>query len=162
MDYELKYDVFWRTNKYIPFLGFEIGVKFISEDHEDQPPTPRQMALLDSIDKLTENFKPKIDDWAKKDFKQRLAKWRMPRETLEKSIGITIDEQNIQNHYHIHQVTIPRIEICVHNYIFLSGECDWDMEHGIEFLLKNGDPIRCSAQQGLSLSGKWNQYLAQK
>ena len=162
MPYELTFNVLWQTQKYIPFLGFVVSVYFISETDEDLPPTKRQIELLDSVDNLTDEIKPELAIWARKDFKKRLENWGITPDELAEENGFEIDEQSIERHFRIDQVVIPRIEGCNHNYIFLAGKCDWDVEHGIEFLLKNGAPIRCAAQEGLWSSAEWEDYLAQQ
>ena len=158
MNYELRFDILWQTQKYLPFLGREVLVEFISEE-DDQEPTARQIALLDSLDRLTDNIIEKLAIWARKDFLQRLDNWGMTDEELFEVIGIKIDEQNIQNHFKINDILVPRIGRCRVDYVFICGSCDWDEEHGIEFLLKNGEPIRCDAQEGLALSAEWDDYL---
>jgi hypothetical protein len=160
MNYELKFDILWQTKKYLPFLKREVLVEFISEEG-DQEPTARQIALLDSLDALTEEIIEKLAVWARKDFRQRLSNWGMTAEELFEEIAIKIDEQNIYNHFIIDEAVIPRIDGCNANYIFICGSCDWDEEHGIEFLLKNGEPIRCNAQEGLAQNAEWDDYLEQ-
>ena len=161
MPYEITFNMFWQTQKYLPFLKREVLAGFISEAG-DQAPTERQIALLDSLDALTDEINPLLSAWAKKDFRRRLENWGMTPEELNEELDMEIDEQNIQNHFSINQVIIPRIGNCNRDYIFLCGSCDWDEEHGIEFLLENGKPVRSDAQGELSLSGEWNKYLARQ
>jgi len=162
MPYELTFSILWQTKKYIPFLGREVSVTFISETDDDLPPTKRQIEIVDSLDNLTDMIKSELAIWARKDFKRRLKNWGITSDELAEENGVEIDEQSIEKHFRIDQVVIPRIEGCNHNYAFLAGECDWDVEHGIEFLLKNGVLIRCAAQEGLSSSAEWEDYLAQQ
>jgi len=159
MNYELKFDILWQTQKYLSFLKREVLVEFISEEG-DQEPTARQISLLDSLDILTEEILEKLNVWARKDFRQRLNNWGMTAEELFEEIDIEIDEQNIHNHFIINEIVVPRIDGCSANYIFICGSCDWDEEHGIEFLLRDGEPIRCNAQEGLAQNAEWDDYLA--
>src|SRR5689334_17775139 len=108
MNYELKFDILWQTQKYLPFLKRQVLVEFISEEG-DQEPTARQIALLDSLDVLTEEILEKLALWAGKDFRQRLDQWGMMAEELFEEIGMKIDEQNIRNHFLIDEIIIPRI-----------------------------------------------------
>ena len=98
---------------------------------------------------------PALVDLARRDFQTRLAAWGITADELE----VEIDEDHLQNHFVINSILIPRLGDCQINYVFLAGECDWDMEHGIEFLLKDGWPIRCEAQAGLALNAAWSNYL---
>jgi hypothetical protein len=161
MPYELTFDVLWQTKKLIPFLGTEVVVMFISEEDDHSPPTSRQIALLDSLDKLNDKIIPELVAWARKDFRQRLENWGITPAELTEENGFEISEDKIQNHFQLDQIVIPRIEDCRHDYVFLCGNCDWDVEHGIEFLLKDGIPIGCSAQEGLYTSAEWNDYLVE-
>jgi hypothetical protein len=159
MPYELTFDILWQTHKYIPLLRREVLVEFISEDG-DQEPSQRQIALLDSLDTLTEEINSKLANLAREDFKTRLENWGITPQELYEEIEMEIDEQNIQNHFKIEQVVIPPIRNCSFDYVFMCGNCDWDEEHGIEFLLKNGEPVQCNAQGGLASGAEWNDYLA--
>ena len=104
---------------------------------------------------LTADMMPHLIEWARRDLQARLLNWGITLDELE----VEIDLDNLQNHFSINEVLIPRISDCQTNYIFLAGECDWDQDHGIEFLLKDGKPIRCGAQKGLALSKGWDEYL---
>ncbi len=155
MPYKFTFDILWQTRKYIPLLRREVLVEFISEEH-NQEPTQRQIDLLDSLDTLTDKINSKLAVLAIEDFKTRLENWGMTPQELDQEI----DEQNIQKHFKLEQVVIPRIKNCSYDYVFICGSCDWDKEHGIEFLLKNGEPIQCNAQEGLAVSTEWGKYLA--
>jgi len=161
MPYDFTFDIFWQTKKYIEFIGHEVPVYFISETSEKLEPTKRQIELLDSIDNLPDNIQSEMASYARKDYKSRLEAWGLSPDELAEENGFEIDEENIDGHFRINQVVIPRVNECKHTYVFFAGECDWDVEHGIEFLLKDGVPIRCSAQEGLSTSAEWEDYLAQ-
>jgi hypothetical protein len=161
MDYELTFDVLWQTRKYIPFLEREVLVRFISEEG-DQQPTSRQIAIADSLHLLAHELPQALTVWARTSFQAQLDQWGLTSEELCAEIGIKINKQSIQNHFEIDEVIIPRINQCKENYIFLCGCCDWDGEHGIEFLLKDGTPIQCTSQDGLAFSEAWDIYLAQK
>lgn len=154
MTYHFHFDTLWQTTKYIAFLGRQLPARFISEQ-DDQEPTARQIAVLDSLDKLTADLIPQLIEWARRDLQARLSNWGITLDELEAEI----DLDNLQNHFSINEVLVPRIAECQNNYIFLNGECDWDPDHGIEFLLKNGILILCEAQEGLAMSESWEDYL---
>ncbi|MBI5035193.1 MAG: hypothetical protein HZB51_32100 [Chloroflexi bacterium] len=128
--------------------------RFISES-DVQEPTTRQIAVLDSLDKLTADLMPQLIEWAQRDLQTCLSNWGI---TLDE-LGIEIDLNNLQNHFSIAEILIPRLGDCKTDYVFLAGECDWDSDHGIEFLLKNGIPILCEAQEGLAMNESWDDYL---
>ena len=154
MTYKFSFNILWETNKYVAFLDRQVPARFISEQ-DDQEPTARQIAVLDSLDELTADQMPQLVEWARRDLQARLTNWGITLDELD----VEIDVDNLQNHFSIKEVLIPRISDCQTNYIFLAGECDWEQDHGIEFLLKNSKPILCGAQEGLALSESWDEYL---
>jgi hypothetical protein len=154
MTYSLSFNMLWETKKYVAFLGREVPARFISE-RDNQEPTARQIAILDSVDDLSQEIVPQLVEWAQRDLQTRLSNWGITIDELE----IEIEPDNLQNHFSINEILVPRIGDCKINYIFLAGACDWDEEHGIEFLLKDGKPISCGAQEGLALNKSWDAYL---
>ena len=159
MKYDLTFNVLWETKKFVSVLNRELDICFISEDFDKLPPTDHQIALLDSLDNLPSSIITQLNDWARKYFQSCMINWRIPDEEIIEEFGFEIDKERIQNHYKIDKVIIPRINSCSDNYVFLAGECDWDIEHGIEFLLKNRTPIQCTAQDGLCFNEAWDEYL---
>src|SRR5262245_17172399 len=99
MAYTLIFNTHWETKKYLAFLGRELIVRFISENN-DQEPTPRQIAALDSVDELTEAIMPQLAQWAERDLQTRLTNWKVTLAELE----IEIDLQNLQNHFSINEI----------------------------------------------------------
>ena len=152
MSYKLTFDVLWQTKKFVPFRMRELPVQFISEQDE-QPPTVCQVEVLTSIDTLTTALIPVLTTWAKMYYRTVAELFPLAE------YGITIGKTRLEQQYTITEIVVPRLSTCTTNYLFLCGECDWDSEHGIEFLLANGSPIRCNAQEGLALSEEWDDYL---
>jgi hypothetical protein len=160
MTHELTSHVMWQTKLLVKFLGYEITAYCNPETDRDLPPTRRQMELLDSLENLPDAIKPELAEWARKDYHSRLQHWELSGEELAGEIGFPIDEENIERHFRIREAVVPGVNGCATAYLLLIGRCDWDAEHGIEFLLKDGSPIRCSAAEGLSTSAEWDEYLA--
>ena len=159
MKYDLTFNRFWETIKNISVLNREVEVYFISEDYKEMAPTERQIKLLDSLDNLPVTIIEQLNEWARKYYRKCMVDWQIPGYEIMEDFGFEIDEANIQNHYGIGEVVIPRIQSCTDKYVFLTGGCGWDIEHGIEFLLKNGTPIQCTAQEGLCLNKGWDKYI---
>ncbi len=158
MTFHLTFNGLWQTTKYIAFLGRELPVHFVSEQ-DDQPPTPRQIAVLDSLDQVTPDIVPQLAQWVQHDLQDRLARWGITLEEMQEELGIEIDVDDLQKHFAINEILIPRIGDCRTTFVVLQGACEWDSEHGIEFLLKDGRPILCGPQEGLALSAEWDDYL---
>jgi hypothetical protein len=52
-------------------------------------------------------------------------------------------------------ITLPAHGATRDRYVFVAGGCDWDEEHGIELLFKNGRLFKLSAQDGLATNEAW-------
>jgi hypothetical protein len=153
MNYQFTFDVLWKTTKYILFLERELEVIIISESN-DQEPTVRQVEVIDSIDKISPTVLGLIREQAKAYYK------RVAELVDLEEYDIEINEEDLDNHYSLNGIVIPRMQDCTTNYVFLTGECDWDPEHGIEILLKEGVPIECGEQDCLYLNAAWKSYIS--
>jgi hypothetical protein len=64
----------------------------------------------------------------------------------------------VWRHVDLREILIPRHGKSRDRYVFLHGNCDWDREHGLELLLKNGRLLRVGRQEGLFCSEEWGLY----
>lgn len=154
MPSQFEFDGFWKTMKHIPFLGHELPLIVISE-HDDVEPTARQIAVVDSIDQIPESVLSLIDDQVRIYFKRIADLVDLEGE------DIRIDEGHLAAHYSLDRIVIPRMQNCPIDYVFVTGECDWEAEHGMEILLKDGIPVECGSQDGLFLNAAWGKYIGQ-
>lgn len=74
------------------------------------------------------------------------------------------DETEIQvrdevwNHVEVTDLLVPKHAKSQDRYCFVSGECDWDPEHGFDLLYKNGELFEVGQQRGLALNEEWQLY----
>lgn len=129
-----KFDHEWE-NRYeleqrVKFLGFDCRVLVCAEEGADGP-SWRQRRLLskilrdpdpDVIDDAADAYLNHVDDMV------GLAEYGLGH----------INRGNIRDHYGISCITIPRQAGSPDDYVVLDGGCDWEEEHGLQLLIKNG------------------------
>ncbi len=77
-----------------------------------------------------------------------------------KDFGLqAVTRANIDEHYRIELVTVPPIGNSDKRLLILSGECDWDPEHGIQFIVKNAQIIQTTASDGVYQGAGWKDFL---
>ena len=54
---------------------------------------------------------------------------------------------------------IPRLADSVEDYYFVSADCDWEAEHGMQFLLENDVVLYCGDHTTLPDGAVWNRVL---
>ena len=147
-------DDFWVTNKHVPFLGGDIDIVVVPEDLEEARPSPLQLAAIDALDDIPTSILDKIDDAA--DAHRRRVDEMI--NLAEEGLG-HIRRNNIREYYEINEVAIPPHGASKRVYQFLSADCDWEDEHGMEFLLCDGKVVSCTNQDCLYLDEAWSGYL---
>lgn len=146
---------FWRRTVYVPMFGTELEVSIDAEDFRSAPPTSRQLDAADTALQLSLSLRDLLDDAAE-----------LYRLKVHEAVGLTwpevagINRSNIREHYRVDSIFVPRLRSCPNNFLFLHGECDWEDEHGIEFLLRDGRILQCGPQDGLAQNESWNDYIA--
>lgn len=145
----------WITAKHVPFLNRILKIT-IEPESEDGQPTERQIALVDAIGSFSTSIRESINDAAEK-----------YRKEIDDEVDLSeydlghINRRNIENHYMISKIVIPPIGACKDDYHFLEGSCEWEEEHGLEILLRNGEVIYCGPMEALYLNdlGQWDDYI---
>lgn len=147
-------DDFWVTEKHVPFLGETVEITVIPEDGQEARPSPRQLAAIDALDDLPPEILEKIDNAA--DGHRRRVDDLI--NLAEEGLG-DIQRDNIHEHYEIDEVVIPPHGTSPRIFQFISAECDWEEEHGMEILLCDGKVVSCTNQDCLYLENAWKGYL---
>lgn len=70
-----------------------------------------------------------------------------------------VNRSNIGSHYRIELVTIPPLKGSTERFLILSGECDWDPEHGVQFIAKNSRIVACGESDGIFQGAGWGTFL---
>jgi len=147
-------DDFWFTEKFVPFLGETVEITVVPEDGQQARPSPRQLAAIDALDDLPANILDRIDSAA--DGHRRRVDEMI--NLHEEGLG-DIQRDNIGEYYDINEVVIPPHGTSRHLYQFLLAECDWEEEHGMEFLVCDGKVVSCTNQDCLYLDEAWAGFL---
>jgi hypothetical protein len=131
-----------------------VDVCIMLEDGSDRP-SERQLASLESISnlpaiKLTAELMAAARDYC------RFIDAKIGLE----SEGVYIDEQNIDNHYSILEVTVPRLGDCDIDFALLGMACDWEEEHGMHALLSNGRVAYCGSCATVFYGAGWKQVIS--
>ncbi|MHB8914123.1 MAG: DUF6985 domain-containing protein [Minisyncoccota bacterium] len=144
---------FWECTKFIPFLGKEMEVVFITAGKGEKP-ADEQLQLLDRLDSISNEFVTNIDD-AAETYKKEVYENIDPAEA-----DLSINREDISRHFSLDTVVIPEIGQSKDVLFFLTGECDWEKEHGIEILVKDGQVVSCGMQNALYLNEEWKSYIS--
>ncbi len=70
-----------------------------------------------------------------------------------------VSRENIDKHYRIELVTVPPIRNSSDRWLVLGGQCDWDPEHGIQFIVKNSRVIHTGESDGVFQGAGWELFL---
>ncbi len=73
-----------------------------------------------------------------------------------------ITRKNIEKHYEIQRVLVPPLWNNKDRYLVLGGNCDWDVEHGIQMIVKNASVIKCGESDGIYQGLGWDELLGHK
>jgi len=154
-DYDFTWDDgFWVTNRHVPFLCREVEIVVVPEDLEEARPTHRQIAAIDALDDVPDSIVKRLNDAA--DGHRRRIHDLI--DLAEEGLG-DICRENIADYFEIDEIVIPPLGDCARVYHFLSADCDWEPEHGLEFLLRDGEVVSCTNQDCLYLDEAWRGHL---
>jgi hypothetical protein len=145
---------FWRSRCLVPALEAELPVVIIPE--REDGPTPRQLEVAEAVAALPATVVPDMHDHL----------WRYYQETAtyvsEEDLGCSLSSaKEVAGHYTITEIVVPRLGESKHAFLFITGECEWEVEHGFELLLRDGKVIKCEmAADCLFLNEEWDSYIA--
>lgn len=142
----------WETERQVPSLNARLKVYIMQED--DFPPTQRQLEILESLDRLPKGFQHDIATHAWNYYRQIDADVDFAQE------GRAIEHESITSHYTIKSILIPEIRNCEANYLFISANCDWEEEHGMQLLVRDGQVISCGDHSTLPFSSQWKNVIS--
>ncbi len=143
----------WEIQQAVPFLGQAVSVTILPESKE-QEPSPSQIAVLHSVESLAATFLDALDDAAE-----------AYRKEVDDAVDLSeydlgqINRSNIRKHYALDSIVIPRHGSSPHTWFFIAAECDWEEEHGMETLVKDGAIISCGMSNVLYLNEEWDRYI---
>lgn len=144
---------FWEREWFVPLLNKAVPISIVPENG-GLPPTLPQLALANRLSELPQSLWTEIEDAAEAYRAETDASVNL----AEYDLG-HINRANIRDHFAILDVVIPPLEGSTEFLIFLTGNCDWEEEHGLEILLKNNHVISCGPNEGFCLSQGWFEYL---
>jgi hypothetical protein len=72
---------------------------------------------------------------------------------------VTVDEDYIHRHYAVRYITVPKLGKSEFRVAFLSGDCDWEPEHGIHFLLVDTSILYCGSCSTLMYGKGWKRFI---
>jgi hypothetical protein len=147
---------FWQSERHMPFLDRRIEITLIPES-EGEKPSDRQIAVVDALQKLRPTLMDSIDEAAYAYFKEFADLIDEDEDDDDDLCDIT--RENIRSMYEIHGITVPRLGGCQDHYQFFSASCEWEIEHGMEVLLKNGNVVSCGPADCLYLNEEWDDYI---
>jgi hypothetical protein len=155
---------YWRTRRHIPFLDRRVEVIIVPEN-EGADPTQRQLQVLESAESLPPSFMESLDDHATRHRRYSLhllADFVRGYRRLFRMCGIRLEGDSDEwagNEYEVTGIVVPPLAAMFDAYFFVEAECDWDEEHGLEFMVRNNVVVRCHLQERAYLvGGDWLQY----
>ncbi|MCR9232519.1 MAG: hypothetical protein NXI29_16020 [bacterium] len=144
----------WSAQAAIPSCG-NIECQFYIMQEGELPPTKRQLNVLESFMVLEQaDVATDLADYA-----LRYCEKIEEHIDLEEE-GIEIDKQNISNHFKVTTILIPELGECDSAFVFLSADCEWEEEHGMQVLFENGKIIWCGDHGTLPFSSQWQSIIA--
>ena len=142
----------WKTAKTVPLFGAMLKVYIMQEG--ESLPTQRQIEVLYSLNDLTDHVLKDIANHALEYFRQVDAVVNLAGE------GIVIDESRIECYFRFESILIPELGECETNYFFVSADCDWEPEHGMEVLVGDGRVFYCGDHSSLPFSSVWKEVTS--
>lgn len=73
---------------------------------------------------------------------------------------VDVDRSNICDHYEIQRIVVPPLWETEDRYLILGGNCNWNPEHGIQFIVENSTVIKCGESDGIYQGLEWKSLLA--
>ncbi|MDZ4782991.1 MAG: hypothetical protein SGJ19_22325 [Planctomycetia bacterium] len=146
-------DGLWEREQYVPLLERTIKIYIMQEG--DKSPTGRQLEIVDSINSFPVDFLSAAASHAW-DYYQRLDAILK----YAKNGGVVFKRDEVSQHFFFKSALIPQIKNCEANFIFLAAHCDWEEEHGMGFLVENGQIIFCGDETSLPFSAAWEEIIS--
>ena len=138
MTSDFKWDgQFWTDSITLPFQSESVQIRIYAENDSIKP-TQRQREVCKLISTYLRGIKTQLDEHAATYCRAVDAAVDLAQE------NVSIDYDAISAHWTVSCVVIGKLENCKGNYFFLSCGCDWELEHGMEFLLDGREIIFCS------------------
>jgi hypothetical protein len=156
-DIEWKRTEFFIESKvHIACLGEEVDILVYPEDDSLNLPSPSQLHALDAF--LALDLAQKVD-WS-----HQLAldcHYACLRDEIdgEDPIMVLRIREDVWDHVRLNQLLIPQHGTTSDRYLFFTGNCDWEEEHGLELLFKNERLIKVGPQEGLAQNEEWSLYF---
>ena len=141
---------FWSQPISIPIQDGVVLLRIVTNGSED-PPTARQIEVASGVGDYLVGLNDYLDDFAE-------AACRDMDDHVDLAAeGIAIDYHHIRRHYKVRSVVIGALEGCSDDYFFLTCDCDWDEEHGIQFMLAGREVLHCGDHTGAAMVAETDQ-----
>ena len=137
-------DYYVELTEKVKFQGFDVDVLVILEEGR-KTPTLRQRFLIYRMQRYASALRESINDAADE---HRVNFEGMVGDLTEEYGLPVMNRENIQNHFWVSSVWIPRLIGSSDDYIALGCSCNWEEEHGMEMLIKNGESVEWHGQDG--------------
>jgi hypothetical protein len=147
-----KDDDLWEAEVYVPIFDVTVPLTVLGED--DQGPSSRQQEIVDSIAILPMSLLKTLKYRAYEYFA------RVRDEAGEAEFDPSIKKGTIQKHYRLKSTLVPKIKDSPTNYLFLTFDCDWEEEHGMQVVLADDQIVTCKECSTLAWGAAWKRVLA--
>jgi hypothetical protein len=141
---------FWEVANDVPFLGRNVVFYIDSEDKNSPDISDKQRAVFQSILNMPLDTK---DVAAPAMFDNYLK----VKDAVDPEPPHIDGPEDVWNHVEIVNILIPIHRSSRHEYFFIDFNCDWEEEHGLELLFRNGQLILVNQAEGLWSNAKWQQ-----
>jgi hypothetical protein len=153
----------WKRAKFfieakhrVPVLARVVNVCVQPEDDSSDSPSPAQLRALDGFLALNADQK---DDWTHQvALDCHFTCSRFTRDGEEPPVRLR-KRKDVWKHVRLGQVFIPEHGTTSDRYVFVSGGCDWEEEHGLELLFKNERLFTVGPEEGLAQNERWSLYF---
>ena len=151
-DYTLE-DRLWEAQQPVSSLGAAELRIYIMQEGESAP-TERQLETLGAFKDLP----PQIMD----DIASHAVRYCQHVDSIVDLAdeGIEIDIDDIRKHFTITALLIPELDNCESDFVFVSADCDWEPERGMQLLVENGRVIWCGEHGTVPFSPQWKEVIA--
>ncbi len=135
---------FWTTH--VSVSGFrKLLAVSIDTDGANAQPTGKQLLIVEHVGDILARIQPELEAHA-------LAYCCQVESVVNfKEEGIVVDKSRIRAHFAYKRVLIASVDECVGHYYFISCDCDWEIEHGMQFLMDHDQILRCGQNEGMFL-----------
>ena len=138
----------------LPFLPLVRTIEIHGELENGAKPSTKQASYYNSLSQEDFPTQDQLDDSAYTSFLKAAGIVDV------REFGLNnVSRSNIRSHYRIENVVIPPIRKSLDRFLVILGECAWDPEHGIQFVVKNSRIISVSDQDGVFQGRGWDRFL---